>query len=127
MGAVASKINNLSFPLGLKFLVRLCQDLGLKEATDYGLELKKAEKAKEVRARLGSSGRPETRRSSGRSSSKGYVSDERADSEELGELFYLFIYRRDLRIKVLALSYVLKLCSCTEDICGSKLTKISIQ
>lgn len=95
MGAAASKINDLSFPLGLKFLVRLCQDLGLKEATNYGLELKKAEKAKEVRARLGSSGRPESRRSSGRSSSKGYVSDERADSEELGELCFIYLFTEE--------------------------------
>ncbi|KAI5702456.1 hypothetical protein M8J76_007595 [Diaphorina citri] len=67
----------------LKFLVRLCQDLGLKEVTDYALDLKKAEKAKDVRARVGSSGRPDSRRSSGWSSSKGYLSDDRADSEEL--------------------------------------------
>lgn len=40
---------------GLKFLIRLCIELGLKEATDYALELKKAEKAKEVRERIGSS------------------------------------------------------------------------
>jgi intraflagellar transport protein 88 len=40
---------------GLKFLIRLCSDLGLKEATEYALELKKAEKAKEVRERIGSS------------------------------------------------------------------------
>jgi hypothetical protein len=39
----------------LKFLIRLCSDLGLKEATEYALELKKAEKAKEVRERIGSS------------------------------------------------------------------------
>lgn len=31
----------------LKFLVRLCSDLGLKEAQDYALLLKKAEKALE--------------------------------------------------------------------------------
>lgn len=40
---------------GLKFLVRLCSDLGIKEAAEYALELKKAEKAKEVRERIGSS------------------------------------------------------------------------
>jgi intraflagellar transport protein 88 len=40
---------------GLKFLVRLCSDLGIKEAAQYALELKKAEKAKEVRERIGSS------------------------------------------------------------------------
>jgi intraflagellar transport protein 88 len=40
---------------GLKFLIRLCSDLGIKEAAEYALELKKAEKAKEVRERIGSS------------------------------------------------------------------------
>nr|KAG5694497.1 hypothetical protein BaRGS_014228 [Batillaria attramentaria] len=33
----------------LKFLVRLCTDLGLKEAQEYANKLKKAEKAKELR------------------------------------------------------------------------------
>jgi intraflagellar transport protein 88 len=40
---------------GLKFLIRLCSDLGIKEAAEYALELKKAEKTKEVRERIGSS------------------------------------------------------------------------
>ncbi|KAL1117568.1 hypothetical protein AAG570_003883 [Ranatra chinensis] len=39
----------------LKFLVRLCSDLGLKETTEYAMELKKAEKAKELRERINSS------------------------------------------------------------------------
>lgn len=38
----------------LRFLVRLCSDLGMREAQDYALELKKIEKAKEVRERVGS-------------------------------------------------------------------------
>lgn len=33
----------------LKFLVRLCSDLGLKEAQLYATELKRAEKAKELK------------------------------------------------------------------------------
>ncbi|KAK3914387.1 Intraflagellar transport protein 88-like protein [Frankliniella fusca] len=48
----------------LKFLVRLSSDMGLKEAADYNLELKKAEKAKELRSRVGS-GRPGSMRSIG--------------------------------------------------------------
>lgn len=43
----------------LKFLIRLCSDLGLKEAQMYANELKKAEKAKELKDRQGS-GRPGT-------------------------------------------------------------------
>ncbi|XP_014475343.1 PREDICTED: intraflagellar transport protein 88 homolog [Dinoponera quadriceps] len=43
----------------LKFLVRLCSDLGLKEAQTYAAELKKAEKAKELKDRQGSA-RPGT-------------------------------------------------------------------
>ena len=33
----------------LKFLVRLCSDLGLKEVQEYSLKLKKAEKAREAK------------------------------------------------------------------------------
>ena len=43
----------------LKFLVRLCSDLGLKEAQTYASELKKAERAKELKERQGSA-RPGT-------------------------------------------------------------------
>lgn len=43
----------------LKFLIRLCSDLGLKEAQLYASELKKAEKSKELKDRQGS-GRPGT-------------------------------------------------------------------
>jgi intraflagellar transport protein 88 len=43
----------------LKFLIRLCNDLGLKEAQSYAIELRKIEKAKENKDRH-SSGRPET-------------------------------------------------------------------
>ena len=32
----------------LKFLVKLCSDMGLKEATEYALELKKAERSKDL-------------------------------------------------------------------------------
>ena len=35
--------------LGLKFLVRLCTDLGLKETQDYANKLKRAEKAAKMR------------------------------------------------------------------------------
>ena len=34
---------------GLKFLVRLCTDLGLKDAQEYATKLKKAEKAQKLR------------------------------------------------------------------------------
>ncbi|XP_064628608.1 intraflagellar transport protein 88 homolog isoform X2 [Lineus longissimus] len=40
----------------LKFLVRLCTDLGLKEAQDYATKLKKAEKTKELRDQRVASG-----------------------------------------------------------------------
>ncbi|XP_015589688.1 intraflagellar transport protein 88 homolog [Cephus cinctus] len=57
----------------LKFLVRLCSDLGLKEAQLYAAELKKVEKAKELKERQTSS-RPGTtgsRRSNSGTSSRG--------------------------------------------------------
>ena len=51
----------------LKFLVKICSDMGLKEAMDYAQELKKAERAKDLRDRASSS-RPGSRRSSSRAS-----------------------------------------------------------
>ncbi|CAH1102173.1 unnamed protein product [Psylliodes chrysocephalus] len=53
----------------LRFLVRLCGDLGMREAQDYLLELKKLEKSKEVRERVNSS-RPGSRRTSSGLSSR---------------------------------------------------------
>ncbi|OAD62752.1 Intraflagellar transport protein 88 like protein [Eufriesea mexicana] len=53
----------------LKFLVRLCSDLGLKEAHVYAAELKRAEKAKELKDRQGSA-RPGSRRSNSGTSSR---------------------------------------------------------
>ncbi|XP_076068805.1 intraflagellar transport protein 88-like protein nompB isoform X2 [Oratosquilla oratoria] len=56
----------------LKLLFRLSTDLGLKEAADYALELKKAERAQEVReTRAASGSRPGSRRSSSRASRSG--------------------------------------------------------
>ncbi|XP_074661998.1 intraflagellar transport protein 88 homolog, partial [Tubulanus polymorphus] len=40
----------------LKFLIRLCTDLGLKDAQDYANKLKKAEKTKEIREQRVTSG-----------------------------------------------------------------------
>ncbi|KAK9881542.1 hypothetical protein WA026_016420 [Henosepilachna vigintioctopunctata] len=54
----------------LRFLVRLCSDLGMREAQDYIMELKKLEKSKEVRERVNSS-RPGSRRSHSGLSSRG--------------------------------------------------------
>uniref|UniRef100_A0AAR5P8U6 No mechanoreceptor potential B n=2 Tax=Dendroctonus ponderosae TaxID=77166 RepID=A0AAR5P8U6_DENPD len=53
----------------LRFLVRLCSDLGMREAQDYLMELKKLEKSKEVRERVNSS-RPGSRRSNSGLSSR---------------------------------------------------------
>ncbi|WAR06937.1 IFT88-like protein [Mya arenaria] len=47
----------------LKFLVRICSDLGLKEAQEYATKLKKAEKAKELKDQRATSA---SRRGSGR-------------------------------------------------------------
>jgi len=38
--------------LGLKLLIRICTDLGLKEASKYSELLRKAEKAKDIRERI---------------------------------------------------------------------------
>lgn len=53
----------------LRFLVRLCNDMGMREAQDYILELKKIEKSKEVRERVNSS-RPNSRRTNSGLSSR---------------------------------------------------------
>ncbi|XP_060535116.1 intraflagellar transport protein 88 homolog isoform X2 [Cylas formicarius] len=53
----------------LRYLVRLCGDMGMREAQDYLAELKKLEKAKEVRERV-NSGRPGSRRSNSGLSSR---------------------------------------------------------
>lgn len=45
----------------LRYLIRICTDLGLKQVTEYSSELKRIEKSKEVRERIGSS-RPGTSR-----------------------------------------------------------------
>ena len=39
----------MSLCVGLKFLVRLCTDMNLKEAQDYANRLKKAEKMQKLR------------------------------------------------------------------------------
>lgn len=45
--------NSKSFPaLGLKFLVRICTDLGLKDVQEYAQKLMKAEKAKELKEQV---------------------------------------------------------------------------
>ncbi|XP_076238871.1 intraflagellar transport protein 88-like protein nompB [Calliopsis andreniformis] len=53
----------------LKFLVRLCSDLGLKEAQMYAAELKRAERARELKDRQGSA-RPGSRKSNSGASSR---------------------------------------------------------
>jgi len=40
------------FRTGLRFLVRLCTDMGLKEVQDYATKLKKVEKMKEIREQV---------------------------------------------------------------------------
>lgn len=63
----------------LKFLAKICADLGLKEAQEYATKLKKAEKAKELREQRVNSG---SRRGSGRhrESRDGSAGSDRASS-----------------------------------------------
>ncbi|KAK1797505.1 hypothetical protein P4O66_000762 [Electrophorus voltai] len=61
---------------GLRFLVRLCTDMGLKEVQDYATKLKKVEKMKEIREQRVKSGRE----SSGRSRRDGSVSSDSGQS-----------------------------------------------
>lgn len=41
-----------SFLAGLRYLMRICSDLGLPEAQEYATKLKKAEKTKELREQV---------------------------------------------------------------------------
>uniref|UniRef100_A0A8C3G902 Intraflagellar transport 88 homolog n=1 Tax=Cyclopterus lumpus TaxID=8103 RepID=A0A8C3G902_CYCLU len=61
----------------LRFLVRLCTDMGLKEVQEYATKLKKAEKMKEIREQRGKSGREGSARSrrEGREGSAGSTGD----------------------------------------------------
>lgn len=61
----------------LKFLVRLCTDLGLKEAQEYANKLKKAEKAKELKEQRATSA---GRRGSGRARLEGSAGSDREGS-----------------------------------------------
>lgn len=44
--------NIIIYWAGLRFLVRLCTDMGLKEVQDYATKLKKVEKMKEIREQV---------------------------------------------------------------------------
>lgn len=56
-------ISEPNFSSGLKLLIRLSSDLGLKEATEYAQELKKVERVQEQReSRAASGSRPGSRR-----------------------------------------------------------------
>ncbi|XP_076466664.1 intraflagellar transport protein 88 homolog isoform X2 [Babylonia areolata] len=63
----------------LKFLVRLCTDLGLKDAQEYANKLKKAEKAKELREQRATSA---GRKGSGRGRRGGSAGSDREGSAE---------------------------------------------
>ncbi|XP_064596903.1 intraflagellar transport protein 88 homolog isoform X2 [Liolophura sinensis] len=63
----------------LKFLVRLCTDMGMKEAQEYATKLKKAEKAKELKEQRSSSA---TRRGSGRGRREGSAGSDREGSAD---------------------------------------------
>ena len=65
----------------LKFLVKLCSDMGLKEASDYAMELKKAERSKDLAEQRAMSSRPGSRRGSGKGSVR---SGSAASAGELG-------------------------------------------
>lgn len=45
----------------LKFLIRLCTDMGLKESQEYSLKLKKVEKAKEAKTQGAKAAQEEVR------------------------------------------------------------------
>ncbi|XP_056283557.1 intraflagellar transport protein 88 homolog [Pseudoliparis swirei] len=62
----------------LRFLVRLCTDMGLKEVQEYATKLKKAEKMKEIREQRGKSGSARGRRE-GREGSAGSTDSSRRE------------------------------------------------
>ncbi|KAF0300600.1 Intraflagellar transport protein 88 [Amphibalanus amphitrite] len=70
----------------LKFLVRICTDLGLKEAADYAVELKRAEKYKEMRDERLKSGRPSTSYRSGLHGSRDNSAASRRSDDRPGSM-----------------------------------------
>uniref|UniRef100_A0A3P8U4J0 Intraflagellar transport protein 88 homolog n=1 Tax=Amphiprion percula TaxID=161767 RepID=A0A3P8U4J0_AMPPE len=72
---------------GLRFLVRLCTDMGLKEVQDYATKLKKVEKMKEIREQRVKSGREGSARGrrEGREGSAGSVDSGHSSSSTKGE------------------------------------------
>lgn len=44
------------YNLGLRFLVRLCTDIGLKEVQEYATKLKRLEKMKEIKEQVSHKG-----------------------------------------------------------------------
>ncbi|KAM4700279.1 intraflagellar transport protein 88 homolog isoform 2-T2 [Discoglossus pictus] len=70
----------------LRFLVRLCTDIGLKEVQEYATKLKKVEKMKEIReqrVRSGRDGSARSRREGSASSDSGQSSGTSAKGERL--------------------------------------------
>uniref|UniRef100_A0A665V0L7 Intraflagellar transport 88 homolog n=1 Tax=Echeneis naucrates TaxID=173247 RepID=A0A665V0L7_ECHNA len=66
----------------LRFLVRLCTDMGLKEVQEYATKLKKVEKMKEIREQVKGSARG---RKEGREGSAGSAGDSHSGSSTKGE------------------------------------------
>ncbi|XP_047192981.1 intraflagellar transport protein 88 homolog isoform X2 [Scophthalmus maximus] len=71
----------------LRFLVRLCTDMGLKEVQDYATKLKKVEKMKEIREQRVKSGREGSARGrrEGREGSAGSADSSHSGSSTRGE------------------------------------------
>ncbi|XP_036964631.1 intraflagellar transport protein 88 homolog [Acanthopagrus latus] len=71
----------------LRFLVRLCTDMGLKEVQEYTTKLKKVEKMKEIREQRVKSGRDGSARSrrEGREGSAGSADSSHSSSSTKGE------------------------------------------
>ncbi|TKS67688.1 Intraflagellar transport protein 88 -like protein [Collichthys lucidus] len=72
---------------GLRFLVRLCTDMGLKEVQEYATKLKKVEKMKEIREQRVKSGREGSARGrrEGREGSAGSADSSHSSNSTKGE------------------------------------------
>lgn len=71
----------------IKFLVRICTDLGLGEASEYAEKLKKLEKSKEIKEQRGTSGIPS--RSQSRASARRSAASSREGSASSSSSGYL--------------------------------------
>uniref|UniRef100_A0A8C9Y6F0 Intraflagellar transport protein 88 homolog n=1 Tax=Sander lucioperca TaxID=283035 RepID=A0A8C9Y6F0_SANLU len=95
----------------LRFLVRLCTDMGLKEVQDYATKLKKAEKMKEIKEQRVKSGREGSARGR-RESREGSAGSAGEDTflSELANVLQFDLFKASFIIRSIVLSMFVSAC-----------------